>query len=222
MRYSMADRLKARSRQLGLNARQVAELARVNRSFVYDIMRGRSENPNLERLAKVAEILKVERNWLMHGLGRVEGESPLLEDPEEAFATIPSVTARVSMGGGAIVEDDVEHGEPYHFRRSWVRDVLNAAPEHLRIIHVEGDSMEPTLMDGDIVLIDLDRKIPTPPGIFVLFDGLGLVAKRVEHVPNSDPPTVRVISDNGRYGAYERTVDEINIVGRIRWYGREL
>lgn len=61
MRYSIADRLKARARQLGINAAHVAELAGVNRSFVYDIMRGSSENPNLDRLQRVAEALKVEQ-----------------------------------------------------------------------------------------------------------------------------------------------------------------
>jgi hypothetical protein len=51
---------------------------------------------------------------------------------------------------------------------------------------------------------------------------MGLVAKRLEHIPNSDPPAVRVISDNGFYTPYERTADEIHIVGRIRWFAREI
>ena len=72
MRTSLADRLRARCEQLSLNAGQVAELAGINRSFVYDIMRGRSEHPNLERLDRVAQVLKVERRWLLHGLGEVE------------------------------------------------------------------------------------------------------------------------------------------------------
>jgi phage repressor protein C with HTH and peptisase S24 domain len=50
-------------------------------------------------------------------------------------------------------------------------------------MHVEGDSMMPTLHDGDIVLVDLARRAPIPPGIFVLHDGMGLVAKRLEHIP---------------------------------------
>jgi phage repressor protein C with HTH and peptisase S24 domain len=87
---------------------------------------------------------------------------------------------------------------------------------------VEGDSMEPTLMNGDTVLVDMTRKSPNPPGIFVLDDGIGLVAKRLQHVPNSDPPAVRVISDNKHYPEYERSSEEIVIVGRIRWFAREI
>ena len=82
--------------------------------------------------------------------------------------------------------------------------------------------MVPTLNSGDIVLVDTGRRTPTPPGIFVLYDGLGLVAKRLEYIPNSDPPQVRIVADNGHYPPYERLIDETNIVGRIRWVAREM
>ena len=222
MRYTMADRLRARSRQLGMTAGRIAELAGVNRSFVYDIMRGRSENPSLEKLDLISETLNVERNWLLHGIGDVDGESPIMEDPMGAFVSISSVQISASMGGGNLVSDDVENGKPYHFQRSWILHDLKADPTNLRIMHVEGDSMMPTLHSGDVVLVDLSKRMPTPPGIFVLFDGMGLVAKRLEHIPNHDPPKVRVISDNTFYTPYERTADEVNIIGRIRWFAREI
>ncbi len=222
MRTTMADRLKARCRQFGMNAAQVAVLARVNRTFVYDIMRGKSGNPNLEKLDQLAQTLKVERNWLLHGMGEVEGESPIVQDPDEIFVAIPYAAVRPSMGGGNFVESEPTTGRPYHFQRSWIKHGLRANPNDLRIMHVEGDSMTPTLNDGDIVLVDSARKTPTPPGIFVLHDGMGLVAKRLEHIPNSDPPSVRIVSDNAHYAPYERLVDEMNIIGRIRWFAREI
>lgn len=222
MRYTMADRLKARCKQLGLNAAQIGELGGVNRSFVYDIMRGKSENPNLEKLDRLARALKVERNWLLHGMGEVEGEAPFLENPDDAFVAIPSVAVRPSMGGGHVIEEEPVFGKPYHFQRSWIKQGLRADPASLRIMHVEGDSMMPTLHSGDIVLVDMSRRSPTPPGIFVLHDGMGLVAKRLERIPNSDPPRVRIISDNTFYSPYEGLADEVNIVGRIRWFAREI
>ena len=48
------------------------------------------------------------------------------------------------------------------------------------------------------------------------------VAKRLEHIPNSDPPRVRIISDNPLYKPYEGSGDEVNIIGRIRWFAREM
>jgi phage repressor protein C with HTH and peptisase S24 domain len=55
-----------------------------------------------------------------------------------------------------------------------------------------------------------------------MFNGMGLVAKRLEFIPMSDPPRVRIISDNQQYSTYDCTADEVNIIGRVRWYGREM
>ena len=221
--HTLADRLRARADQLGLPPAHIAEMAGVNRSFVYDILRGRSTRPGIDRLADVARVLKVDRDWLIHGIGEVEGASPFALNPDDAFIAIAHASPRPSMGGGAVVTEDGDTpGRAYHFRRSWIRHKLRASPSQLRIMHVEGDSMAPTLMDGDAVLVDMTRQLPNPPGIFVLDDGMGLVAKRLEHIPNSEPPAVRVISDNAHYPAYERTAEEIRIIGRIRWFAREI
>jgi len=221
--HTLSDRLRARAQQLGITPAHVAKMAGVNRSFVYDILRGRSTRPSIEKLAEVACVLKVERDWLIHGIGEVEGKSPIIDNPDDAFVAIAHAGPRPSMGGGAVVTE--EHNQPrrpYHFRRSWIKHSLKTSPSQLRIMQVEGDSMMPTLLDGDTVLVDMARRAPNPPGIFVLHDGMGLVAKRLEHIPNSDPPSVRVISDNQYYNPYERSAEEINIIGRICWFSREI
>ena len=45
------------------------------------------------------------------------------------------------------------------------------------------------------------------------------MAKRLEYIEGSEPPRIRVISDNLRYKPYERLIEEVNVVGRImaRW-----
>jgi len=72
---------------------------------------------------------------------------------------------------------------------------------------------------GEKVMADVGDRSPSPPGIFVLWDGLGIVLKRVEYIPFSDPPTVRISSDNQRYEPYERTLEEAHILARVigRW-----
>ena len=90
------------------------------------------------------------------------------------------------------------------------------------MITVDGDSMAPVLSSGDRILIDVSRKVPVPPGIFVIWDGMGLVAKRIEHVPHSDPPRVVLKSLNPEYDSYERLAEEIRIVGRAVWVSRRL
>ena len=84
------------------------------------------------------------------------------------------------------------------------------------------DSMEPLMSSGDRILIDTSQRVPVPPGIFVIWDGMGLVSKRVEHIPNSDPPKVLIKSVNPEYQAYERIAEEVNVVGRVVWAARRL
>ena len=103
-----------------------------------------------------------------------------------------------------------------------IRHEFRARPEDPRMIAVDGDSMEPLLSGGDRILIDVSRRVPVPPGIFVIWDGMGLVAKRIEHVPHSEPPRVVLKSLNPEYDSYERLAGEVRVVGRAVWVSRRL
>lgn len=93
---------------------------------------------------------------------------------------------------------------------------------HLALIRVEGNSMEPEYHPGDRVLVDLSRRKPSPPGEFVIWDGMGLVLKRVELVPNTEPRRIRLLSINPGYTPYEVVLDEHTIVARVigKWQWR--
>ena len=56
----------------------------------------------------------------------------------------------------------------------------------------------------------------------MIWDGMGLVAKRIEHVPHSESPMVVIRSVNPEYASYERLVEEVRVVGRTVWVGRRL
>lgn len=91
---------------------------------------------------------------------------------------------------------------------------LRGALTSVHIVECEGDSMEPRIRDGDFVFIDTSRRTPSPPGIFALNDGFGQTLKRLEVIPNSDPPRVKIIPENARHESYERALDEVSIIGR--------
>lgn len=140
---------------------------------------------------------------------------------EPGVVAVPEVRVTAAAGGGAVAEYE-PLGDSWYFPVAWLRHELRARAADLKIISIDGDSMEPVLETGDKVLIDTTRTAPSPPGIFVLHDGLGLVAKQVEYVPNSDPARLVIRSANPRYQDYERTVDEVTIVGRVIWFARRL
>tara|TARA_E500000305_G_scaffold97673_1_gene88823 strand:+ start:266 stop:988 length:723 start_codon:yes stop_codon:yes gene_type:complete len=141
-------------------------------------------------------------------------------DPSRVTA-VPEVRISASAGGGANLEQE-PGGNDWYFDAGWLRYELRASARDLRVISIDGDSMEPVLYSGDKVMIDLSRTAPSPPGIFVLHDGIGLVAKQLEYIPNSDPPRVLIRSESARYRDYERTIEEVNIVGRVIWFARRL
>ena len=103
---------------------------------------------------------------------------------------------RGSAGPGALDEGLEATKEMWFFPDPVIRHEFRAQPADLRMITIDGDSMEPLLASGDRILIDTNQQIPVPPGIFVAGDGMGLVAKRIEHEPNSEPPKVVIKSVN--------------------------
>ena len=71
------------------------------------------------------------------------------------------------------------------FDRQFLQQISHADISALRMLSVKGDSMSPVLEDGNMILIDLNDTQPSPPGIFALFDGVGLMTKSVELIPHS-------------------------------------
>jgi phage repressor protein C with HTH and peptisase S24 domain len=220
---ALGDRLREEMAKAGINGSELAKRSGVKPSFIYDIISGKSGNPSTVKLARVAEGLGISLNQLIgqQAVGLEAGISSHAPEDEHDFVVISSIRVQASMGGGSLVTVEKE-GEPYYFRRSWIRDRLGVHPSQLRMIFVRGDSMEPTLCNNDIVLVDMSKKTPSPPGVFVLFDGFGLVAKRLEFLSNSNPPCIRIMSDNPQYSAYNRTAEETHIIGRVVWFAREI
>jgi Peptidase S24-like len=130
----------------------------------------------------------------------------------------------VRAGAGALAGLTGEHEKvvaEWQVPSGIVRGYSTAPAADLRFITVMGDSMEPTLQPGQRVLVDTGDRKPSPPGVFVVWDGLGLVIKRVQMLPHSEPARVKITSDNAKYDAYERTLEEAYIQGRVigqwRW-----
>jgi phage repressor protein C with HTH and peptisase S24 domain len=215
----LGSRLKTEMKKRSLNSAALAKLADVKTSFLYDVISGKSANPSTIKLARVAEALGIPLDTLVGGDASAQAPSPARA--KEDYVTVPRISAEASAGGGTLVSKEFEQ-ERYCFRRSWIKEQLNTSPANLRLLFVRGDSMEPTLCHNDIVLVDTSKKIPTPPGIFVLFDGLGLVAKRIEYVGDPDTMKIRIASDNPQYATYERSIEDTFIIGRIVWFAREM
>ncbi|MDA9930051.1 peptidase S24 [Alphaproteobacteria bacterium] len=141
---------------------------------------------------------------------------------QPANIAIPLLDERSSADSRMIGNDNKAANAQIGFPDSMLRRITTAPAVGLQLISITGDSMAPTLEDGDLVMIDSNRTQPSPPGIFVLDDGVGLVAKRVDAVPNTSPQMLRLSTDNPAYTNYQRRFDEVHIVGRVVWFARPL
>ncbi|MBS1028766.1 helix-turn-helix transcriptional regulator [Gluconobacter albidus] len=130
---------------------------------------------------------------------------------------VPEIDVSPQAGMGAVVSDIVEHQQPidhWSFPRALVSAFISD-PSKLTIIRVAGDSMEPDYCAGDRILVDTGHTTPSPAGVYVLWDGLGVVLKRVEVVMGSEPKRIRIMSINPAYPAYELALDDVRINGRV-------
>ena len=134
----------------------------------------------------------------------------------QAMSSVPFLDIQASAGGGTLVDAPADTPTAaLAFPHPWLRKISPSKTEALKLITISGDSMAPVLEHGNTVMLDTDQTRPSPPGIFILFDGLGLVAKRIELVPSTSPQVLRICSENQAYTNYQRTIDEVQIIGRV-------
>lgn len=141
------------------------------------------------------------------------------EEWPEPGGLVPVYDVQASAGFGAAVHGE-EHIYNLAFDPSFLRQMTNAKPRELAIIQVQGDSMEPTLLNGDQVLVDRSKNNLDFDGLFVIRYGEALHIKRVGRAPKRGHVLIR--SDNERYTPLEVPYGEIDVVGRVLWYGRKV
>lgn len=133
---------------------------------------------------------------------------------------IPRMAVSAAAGAGAFAGD--ERGEPAMLvEPGWLRSVAPGGRD-VSLISVSGDSMTPTLDDGDDILVDRgDAGDRLRDGIYVLRRDDMLIVKRVTLTRR--PGRFDVTSDNLAHARWTDVgVDEIEVVGRVVWRGRRL
>lgn len=223
-RHPIADEIERRMRLLDKNAKQVSEEAGLGLTYVRDILEGRSRNPTSTRLEKIAAVLGCTEADLKAGLA--EG-APTSDMPPVSQAGFPSylpvatLDVRAGAGGGGII-DGAYLGAPRYFEEGFITRELRASPQDLCVVEVEGQSMEPLLRSGDTVLVDRRKQNVAMEGVFVLFDGDGVVCKWVQRVHGSEPPMLRLTSENSRFPPYDVEAERCQMLGRVVWFSRRL
>jgi phage repressor protein C with HTH and peptisase S24 domain len=133
---------------------------------------------------------------------------------------VPRLMLGASAGPGGLGEDGDPAGK-FGFDPAWLRK-LGAKPDALSIIQVQGDSMTPTLQDGDDIMVDRnDAGAKLRNGVYVIRIDDTLMVKRLKVAPKK--AHVKVLSDNEAYPPIEESkTGQVEVIGRVVWAGRKV
>ena len=146
-------------------------------------------------------------------LGAPEDNSRIVggKAPRADWVDVPRLALGASAGPGAWAAEEQAIGA-FRFAARWLRG-QGLDPSQLSAIAVTGDSMEPTLRDGDEILVDRSRRALSD-GIHVVRTGDALLVKRLD---TGRPGAIGLISDNPAYRTIELPAGEVEVVGRVVW-----
>lgn len=218
--------IEDRRLQLGLSQSEVGRrsLGQSDGSAIQNIRRGSS--PTFENLQKICEVLGL-RVSIEPVTGRSEsGDSALCLDREHCadYSPIPILDVALAAGTGRVNDHEVIISH-LAFRSDWLRGLGLSAASSV-VARAAGESMAPTIHDGDAVLIDRARAIPPqhpreakdsrPAPIYALFDENGA---RIKRLAVSSPGVLALLSDNPEYPPDFLPADQVHIIGRVMWWG---
>ena len=120
---------------------------------------------------------------------------------------------RVRLGADT---DEVEFEESAHLSIAVAEEVLPAwaRADRLTCVRAGGDSMEPTIHDGDLVVVDRDRRVAVDDQLFVVRTRDDLIVRRVRRVGDHWD----LVSDNPAHRPRAMAETDV-IVGRVAWCG---
>lgn len=124
---------------------------------------------------------------------------------------VAEIDLRYGLGGTYLA--DVVQAESRQFSRTWLRNFTDSPPEELFWARGQGDSMEKTIHENDIVLIDRRQDTPRMADLIwaFAFGEIGMI-KRLRPMPDG---SVKILSDNQAVPPETAHDDELHIIGRV-------
>ncbi len=156
---------------------------------------------------------KISINWIFFD----QSAGMLVEETEKFFQIKYFANVRASAGGGA--EGFEEDYETVAMDKLLIKSFYSNAisdeelkHKNIEAIHVDGESMEPTLKNGSIIFVDRDQKDINREGIFVVSTPGGLFIKRLNRKADG---SIELISDNHLYSKETLASSEVQVVGKV-------
>lgn len=175
---------------------------------------GKTRAP-FDAIFKMTRSVGVSMDWLATGVHSNGGPSP-----SSLFTFVRRFDVELSAGGGTITGE--REMQAMAFRTDWLTSHIGAGAENLSVVQARGDSMEPTIQNRSLVLVDHSIHSIQHDGIYAFRMDDALFIKRVQTQMTGG---VLLLSDNPAYPP--QTVDNLElaqfaILGQVRWVGNAL
>lgn len=208
------ERIAERRIAKGLSQTQLAKLVGVSQATIGKLESGISSGSS--HLHKIARVLETTPAYLNRETEDPdEGAVPLpsLDTVAEQLDLVPVQEIDLKFGMGATELELPVTSQIRHFSREWLRQYTHANPETLYFAQGIGDSMEPTIKDSDLLLIDTSEKIIRLSDKFwaIAFGHSGMV-KRLRPMPDGG---VKILSDNPMVPEEVAYDGELHVLGRV-------
>lgn len=184
-----------------------------------------SREPSLDDIALIAKALRISKQDLLltkdEQVSEERADYNVGSPSKDDYALIPQYTAKCSAGNG-YHNDHVELTEGLVFKRDWLRR-LALKESNLCVIYAHGSSMEPTISDGEVLLIDKSDREPRNGRVYAFLrsDGSVSIKRLIQQIAGD----WIIRSDNQDKTRYPDEVirpadlESINIIGRSVWRG---
>lgn len=210
---SLAARIASARQRKGLSQEALGKMLGVSRAAVAQWESGQS-SPAAERLIDLADKLQVRFEWLYWGRDPMESVGDT--GAPNGYVWVPSLVSVTMADDGELMP---AFGTLGLFPTPLIEGALRGSTSDFATLTMVGDAMAPRIPAGATVVIDLRQTTPTPPGAFALWDGSGINVQWVSRLPGSEPPVLRLSSENPRFPASNLPIDRAHLIGRVAWVG---
>lgn len=222
---TIGSKLKQLRHYLNFSQGEFAEVLGLAPRAYWNYENDKREIP-ASNLVKIAQTYKLNLNWLFG-----DADDMVLNNnniykiasnikSSDCYALPVRGNVEASMGYGITVYDETQTAT-YSISKKLAYD-LSISPTASEVIFARGDSMEPTIFGGDSVLVDQSKTTIHDGVIYCIrLDGEPLIKRLQRLAPNK----IGVVSDNPKYKMREvildeNNIDNFNIIGEVRWWGR--
>lgn len=213
----------------GGSARAFAREAGLSETVLRQYLAGQSE-PTRPALIAMARTACVSVEWLATGHARAPsaGHWTTRESPStygahhdsEGYIRVPKYNVTTGRDEGLHSEQVVDH---LAFKTEWLTRELGIDPGALVLVSARGDSMEPTISQGDLLLLDMSQRRVGDEAIYALvMEEGGVLAKRIQRLLDG---MLSIRCDNPAYKEQlipNDAAESLYILGRVVWVGRRL